>query len=375
MTGMLPRFDAVVERKGAVLAPDGDPYEAEGVLNPAAARARGGELLLYPRCVARGNVSRIGLLRGRTRSDRVLFSRLGWALDVSAPYEQRPEGAGGMGCEDPRVTFVPLLDRYVMAYTAFGPTGPRIAIALSQDGYAWERLGLVDFSAHGLPAGDDKDAAFFPEPVRSPEGVVSLAFYHRPMHGMSVVSGHRAIPALLELPANERESTRIAYVPLEAVQADVHNLLRPTESCIVLAPDGPWGRLKTGAGTPPVRIAEGWFSLFHAVDAVEVDGRFAMTYSAGIVVHDADEPHLIRYRSPAPVLTPATADELHGIVSNVVFPTAIDVRAERAFDVYYGMADAKIGRASIELAAAAYPASTASRNSEPSARASAKNAS
>lgn len=375
MTGMIPRFDAAVERKGVVLQPDGDPYEAEGVLNPAAARARSGELLLYPRCVARGNVSRIGLMRARSRSDRVLFSRVGYPLEPTAAYELRPPGAGGMGCEDPRVTFVPTLDRYVMAYTAFGPTGPRIALALSADGYAWERLGLVDFAAHGLVAGDDKDAAFFPEPVRSPDGVRSLAFYHRPMHGMSVVSGHRAIPALLELPANERESTRIAYVPLDDVRADVRNLLRPTESRIVLAPDGPWGRLKTGGGTPPVRIAEGWLSFFHAVDAIEVDGRFAMTYSAGIVIHDADEPHLVRYRSPVPVLAPTTADELHGIVSNVVFPTGIDVRAERSFDVYYGMADARIGRASVELGAAVYPASTTSRTSEPSAPASARNAS
>jgi len=357
-----------------VLQPDGDPNEVEGVLNPAAARARTGELLLYPRCVARGNVSRIGLIRGRSHRDRVMFARLGYPLEPTAAYEQRSPGTGGMGCEDPRVTFVPLLDRYVMAYTAFGPAGPRIAFALSPDGYAWERLGLVDFAAHGLPAGDDKDAAFFPEPVRSPTGQPALAFYHRPMHGMSTANGYAAIPALLELPANERECTRIAYVPLSDIERDVRNLLRPTESRIVLAPDGPWGRLKTGAGTPPVRVAEGWLSFFHAVDAVEVDGRFAMTYSAGIVIHDADEPHFVRYRSPAPVLTPATADELHGVVSNVVFPTGIDQRGERSFDVYYGMADARIGRASVQLAAVPY-ASIASRSKDPSAPASARNAS
>ena len=103
----------------------------------------------------------------------------------------------------------------------------------------------------------------------------------------------------------------------------------PPESVIVLAPDGAWGRLKTGAGTPPVRIAEGWFSLYHAVDAVEVDGRYAMTYSAGIVIHDIDQPHIVRYRSPAPVLSPEHPDELHGVVNNVVFPTGIDVKGER----------------------------------------------
>lgn len=374
MNGMLSRFDAVVARAGVVLRPDGDPNEIEGVLNPAAVRARTGELLLFPRAVARGNISRIGLLRGHEDGDGVRFERLGYALEPAARYELRTPGAGGMGCEDPRVTFIPVLDAYVMAYTAFGPAGPRIALALSPDAYRWERLGLVDFSAHELPDGDDKDAAFFPEPVRSPAGVLSLAFYHRPMHSISTRDGHGAIPTLLDLPAIERESTRIAYVPLVAVESDRRSLLRPTESRIVLPPDGPWGRLKTGAGTPPVRIDEGWLSLFHAVDAVEVDGRHAMTYSAGIVVHDADEPHHVRYRSPAPVLTPATVDELHGTVSNVVFPTGIDPRGERVFDVYYGMADARIGRATLTLAAESY-ASTASRNSAPSAAASARNAS
>ena len=359
MTNALARFDAVVRRLGTVLEPDGDPLEAEGVLNPACVRAPGGELLLYPRCVAAGNVSRVGLMRDIGTGDDVRFERLGFALEPSEPYELRAPGSGGMGCEDPRVTYVPVLERFVMAYTAFGPAGPRIVFALSTDGYHWERLGLVDFAVHGLAGGDDKDGVFFPEPVRSPSGVLSLAFYHRPMKKLSTMDGHAAIPALLALAPSERESTCIAYIPLDAVLADVRNLLVPVESAIVLAPDGPWGRLKTGAGTPPVRIAEGWFSLYHAVDAVEVDGRYAMTYSAGLVIHDIEQPHIVIYRSLAPVMSPEHPDEMHGIVNNVVFPTGIDVRGEREFDVYYGMADARIGRASVTLPPAAAAGKTA----------------
>ena len=56
----------------------------------------------------------------------------GFALEPEAPYEMRTT-PGGMGCEDPRVTYIPILRRYVMAYTAFGPQGPRIAVALSSD--------------------------------------------------------------------------------------------------------------------------------------------------------------------------------------------------------------------------------------------------
>lgn len=359
MTNALARFDASVRRLGTVLEPNGDPSEAEGVLNPACVRAPGGELMLYPRSVAAGNVSRIGLLRNVGTGDAVRFERLGFAFEPAEPYEVRPPGSGGMGCEDPRVTFVPVLNCFVMCYTAFGPPGPRMVFALSTDAYHWERLGLVDFATHGLLAGDDKDGAFFPEPVRSPSGVLSLAFYHRPMKKLSTMNGHAAIPRLLDLPPSERESTCIAYVPLDAALADVRNLLAPFESAIVMAPDGPWGRLKTGGGTPPVRIAEGWFSLYHAVDAVEVDGRYAMVYSAGIVVHDIESPHIVRYRSPAPVLTPEHPDELHGVVNNVVFPTGIDVKGEREFDVYYGMADARIGRASVTLPPAAAAGNTA----------------
>jgi predicted GH43/DUF377 family glycosyl hydrolase len=345
------RFDATITRLGVVLTPEGE-NEAEGILNPASARDPEGRFVLYPRCVAKGNVSRVGIVRAIEHGEELRFERSGLALDPSAPYEIRPAQSGGMGCEDPRVTFVPALKSYVMAYTAFGPRGPRVAIALSADAYHWERLGLVDFSAAGIADGDDKDAAFFPEPVRSPAGVTSLAFYHRPMLRLSTLNGRAAVPTILEMAPQDRESTRIAYVPLDAVLRDRSNLLRVKESVLVITPDGPWGRVKTGSGTPPVRIEEGWLSLYHGVDAIEVDNRYAMVYSAGFVVHDVDEPHKVLYRSTAPVLTPEGIDELHGIVNNVVFPTAIDVRAERSFDFYYGMADARIGRARLDLAPA-----------------------
>ncbi|MGH7755389.1 MAG: glycosidase, partial [Vulcanimicrobiaceae bacterium] len=164
-------------RLGMVLEPNGDPQEIEGILNPAATRTRDGRLLLYPRLVAAGNVSRVGIVEVNDR--RTNFRRVGYALEPQAAYEFRPP-QNGYGCEDPRVTYLPALDAFVMSYTAFGPPGPRIALALSDDGFAWERLGLVDFSAVGLENEDDKDAAFFPEPVISPDGVLSLAFYHRP---------------------------------------------------------------------------------------------------------------------------------------------------------------------------------------------------
>ncbi len=352
----LATFDSYITRLGVALAPRaGEPTEVEGVLNPASARTRDGKVLLYPRCVAKGNISRVGMLEAVDASETAAFRRLGFALEPEQPYELRSE-TGGYGCEDPRVTFVPLLDAYVMCYTAFGPGGPRVTIALSFDGYDWERLGTVDFSATGQIDRDDKDGVFFPEPVLSPAGVRCFAFYHRPMLKISAANGCAAVPIILELPPEQRESTRIAYVPVDAVLADRRALLNVTESVLVLAPGADWGRIKNGAGTPPVRIAEGFFSLFHGVDGhYDDDGNcVGMRYSGGIVIHDAMRPHLVVYRSPAPVFVPETPDELRGIVNNVVFPTAIETlpeRGARSFEVFYGMADSRIGRARIDLGA------------------------
>ncbi len=348
----ISELDVRVGRLGTVLEPGGDPFQAEGTLNPAAARARNGSLLLYPRDVAKGNVSRVGLAVGHPAGERpAVFERAGFALEPEAPYERRPHP--GYGCEDPRVTFVPVLDQYVMAYTAFGPNGPRIAIALSDDGYLWKRVGLLRFDRPGMHVGDDKDAAAFPEPVRSPKGVLSLAFYHRPMLHLSAVDGRAAIPMIERMPFEDRESIRIAYVPLEPVLDDRERILDVCESVRVVSPNADWGSLKLGAGTPPVRIDEGWMSLYHAVDVLGATGeRPRLRYSAGVLIHDVEEPHRVIYRSPQPILTPQAERELQGIVDNVVFPTGIDPRPDlgaRMFDVYYGMADWSIGAVRLRL--------------------------
>ena len=71
------------------------------------------------------------------------------------------------------------------------------------------------------------------------------------------------------------------------------------------------------------------------------------------MVLSEEHPHLIRYRSAEPVLTPELPQERRGIVANVVFPTAIDrrddLRSPDRFDVYYGMADNRIGVARLDV--------------------------
>jgi predicted GH43/DUF377 family glycosyl hydrolase len=58
---------------------------------------------------------------------------------------------------------------------------------------------------------------------------------------------------------------------------------------------------------------------------------------------DADDVWRVRARTPQPLLEPETAEEREGVVANVVFPTALDDRGDGTADVYYGMADSRIG--------------------------------
>ena len=219
-----------LHRVGVVMEPEpGNPLEAEGVLNPASARGRDGQLYLFPRLVSSGNYSRIGIARVLFNEvgDPVGVERMGIALEPVADYEMRP---GGGGCEDPRITFIEPLDRYVMTYTALSVRGPRIALAMSEDLFHWERLGL---------------AIFMP---------------------------------------------------------------------------------------------------YEGVDFNDVNNKDAALFKK--------HPDMVRYRSPAPVLKPELPGELEGVVPGVVFPTAIDRRDDlglpNRFDIYYGMADNRIGFARLD---------------------------
>src|SRR5271167_4681809 len=98
--------DFQLRRLGMVMEPEpGNPNEVEGVLNPAATRGPDGELYLFPRLVAKGNYSRIGIARVlfNEAGDPAGVERLGIALEPEAEYELRLLGGG---CEDPRITFV-----------------------------------------------------------------------------------------------------------------------------------------------------------------------------------------------------------------------------------------------------------------------------
>src|SRR4030081_2938070 len=167
----------------------GDAREGEGVLNPASARGPDGELYLFPRMVAKGNFSRIGRVRVLydTNGKPSGVERLGVALEPDEVWEQNPLTAG---VEDPRITFIAGLSAYLMTYTAYGPLGPRIALAVSRDLTQWERLGPLSFAYKpslktDMNLSPNKGAIFFPDPVPDPRGRPAYAMLHRPMWNLS----------------------------------------------------------------------------------------------------------------------------------------------------------------------------------------------
>jgi predicted GH43/DUF377 family glycosyl hydrolase len=304
-----------LERLGIVMEPEpDDPREAWGVLNPGAARGPDGELYLLPRLVAAGNYSRIGRARVLFKGGKPTgVERLGLALEPQESWESK-------GVEDPRITFVAALGVFLMAYTAYGPEGPRVAIAASADLDRWERYGLARFG-EDLDGCDNKDAAFFPESVLDPDGRPSYALLHRPAN-------------------EERPGIWVSFAK------DPRQLVEFTEHRRVAGPEQPWEELKIGAGPPPVRWKDGWLLLYHGVSGRLVEGvdlQPTVRYCAGAIELDANAVWKVVDRTEAPLLEPETEEERGGIVPNVVFPTAIDDRGDGTADVYYGMADSRIG--------------------------------
>lgn len=332
----------------------GEPTEAWGVLNPATAR-RGQETFLFPRIVADGNFSRIGRARVvfDTNGTPVDVERLGTALEPEESWEFH---AGGGGVEDPRITYVPRLERWIMTYTAFGPLGPRIGLAASSDLGRWERLGPVSFGYQpglrtDLGMYPNKDALLFPEPVPDPNGRPAYAMLHRPMWDLSFIRAGEgeSLPAGLDDP---RPGIWISYAPAAAVEQDLAALARFEQHRLIAMPQRDWEALKIGGGTPPIRVDEGWLILYHGAsgelmrgfDMQGVDMRPNVRYSAGALILDPVDVTRVVARSADPLLEPELPEEVEGTVGNVVFPTAIEPAADAgSYDVYYGMADSRIG--------------------------------
>ncbi|HWE61203.1 MAG TPA: glycosidase [Chloroflexota bacterium] len=357
-----PMRPYAMRRLSIVMRPqEGNALEAGGVLNPGGARGPDGAYYLFPRLVAAGNYSRVGIARVVNDRDGVpsAVERLGVVLEPEAPYERNRISGGG--CEDARVVHVPALNAYVMTYAAFGPHGPHGAIALSRDLFTWNRRGLIDLA----PLGDvdmnlygNKDVMVFPEPVPGPDGTPSLALLHRPMYELWQDTNSELVRSALPPPGTKesRWTMWLSFCPMEQALAwampgtrAAASPLRFTDHHLLITPEYPWEIMRIGGGTPPIRRPEGWLTIYHGISPLTGRaGGNGRCYSAGALLLDPADPRQVLYRSPEPVLAPELEEERAGVVSDVVFPTAID-QHDTHIDVYYGMADACIGVARMDL--------------------------
>lgn len=342
-----------LKRIGVLMTADpADPLEAEGVLNPATAWGPDGHLYLFPRIVSAGNVSRIARARVVIEDGvPVGVERQGVVL---APDEGFERGAHNAGVEDPRITFLPDLGVHVMTYVAYGPLGPRPALAVSDDTVHWRRLGPLHFAYRPGLSTDlnffpNKDLVFFPEVVPGPNGRPCFAMLHRPMWELDWLRPGEGAPAPTGV-TDPRPSIWIAYSDADAVRADLSALTSLAHAAPVAGPLMPFEEAKIGAGPPPLRVPEGWLLIHHGVTGPVAKGfelSHGSVYRAGGILLDALDPSRVLARSPQPWLSPQTREETEGTLGNVVFPTAIE-EIEGIPYVFYGMADSSIGVAALE---------------------------
>src|SRR6476620_8310951 len=138
------------------------PHPVNAVLNPGATLVDG-VIVLLCRVEDRRGISQLTVARS---TDGVA----NWVVDATpllSPSAGHPQEAWGV--EDPRITRVDELDCWVIAYTAYGPQGPAVALATTRDFTTAQRLGVVC-------APEDKNAAVLPRRVDG-----NFILLHRPV--------------------------------------------------------------------------------------------------------------------------------------------------------------------------------------------------
>ena len=144
------------------------PYPVNSVFNPAATMYKDKVLLL----------ARVEDRRGFSHFTKAISDN-GidyWEIDKYPTLEPHPDyPEEKWGIEDPRITYVDELGKYVITYTAYSESGPTVYLAMTEDFVEFERWGLI------MPP-EDKDAALFPRRINNKWYLI-----HRPIgHGAHI---------------------------------------------------------------------------------------------------------------------------------------------------------------------------------------------
>lgn len=275
------------------------PYPAHSVFNPGATRLRDGSTLLLCRVEDRRGLSHLCAARSAN-------GVTDWKIDTTPTLYPDPEHFPEelWGIEDPRITYVPELERYAVAYTAFGRGGPGVALALTTDFRTFERLGVV-------MQPDDKDAALLPTRVGG-----SFALLHRPI-------------------ADSGAHIWVSYSPDLRNWGGHRLVLRARRG-------GWWDANKIGLSPPLIETDRGWLLIYHGVRRTAAGA----IYRVGLALLDRDDPETTLLRGEPWIFGPELPYEQHGDVANVVFPCGTTLADDNdTLSVYYGAADTSIGLA------------------------------
>lgn len=299
---MNPRHHPVLLQRHAanpILVAADWPYPAHTVFNAGATRLADGTTLLLCRVEDRRGHSHLCAARSRNGVD-------GWIIDPTPTLEPDPGHFPEelWGIEDPRITHVPELGKYVIAYTAYSRGGPGVALALTEDFRSFERLGLV-------MQPDDKDAALLPHRI---DGMFALV--HRPLHDSGA-------------------HVWISYSP------DLRNWGR--HQLVLRARQGAWWDAnKVGLSPPLIRTERGWLMLYHGVRQT----ASGSLYRLGLALLDLERPDRCLLRGDEWIFGPEAPYERHGDVPNVAFPCGYTIADDGdTISLYYGAADSSLALA------------------------------
>jgi predicted GH43/DUF377 family glycosyl hydrolase len=275
------------------------PYSCNTVFNPGAILLRDGSTLLLCRVEDRRGISHLCAARSDNGVD-------GWRIDPKPTLmpdpEKHPEEEWGI--EDPRITFVPELEKFVITYTAYSRGGPGISLATTKDFAQFERYG-------DILTPDDKDSALFPRRIND-----RWAMIHRPVTPLGT-------------------HIWISYSRDLHYWGD-HRMILP-------AREGAWwDAAKIGLGPPPIETEEGWLVIYHGVRVTPA----GCIYRLGLALFDLEKPDQCVRRGDRWVFAPEAGYEREGDVNNVVFPCGFTVAGnDDTLNMYYGAADTCIALA------------------------------
>jgi beta-1,4-mannooligosaccharide/beta-1,4-mannosyl-N-acetylglucosamine phosphorylase len=282
------------------------PYPANTVLNPGATRLPGGETLLLVRVEDRRGISHLTVARS-------VDGVSNWQIDPQPTLlpdpERYPEEVWGI--EDPRITWVPELNLYAIAYTSYSTSGPLVSVALTKDFREFERKGAV------MPP-EDKNAALFPRRFGG-----RWAMLHRPVPGFP----------------GTRANIWLSYSP---------DLKHWGDHCVVLeARRGAWwDSNKIGLSPQPIETPEGWLIIYHGVRMTAA----GCLYRLGAALLDLEQPCKVIRRGDEWIFGPDKQYERVGDVGDVVFPCgAIHDPTTGELRLYYGAADTSIALAAANV--------------------------